>query len=33
MAKEERGRKERAAHWLQHTRGYRVFNNGQFFND
>ena len=30
MAREERGRRERAAHWLQHTRGYRVLNRGQF---
>ena len=30
MAREERGRRERAAHWLQHTRGYRVLNCGQF---
>ena len=33
MAKEERGRRERAAHWLQHTRGYRVYNRGQFSNE
>ena len=32
MAREERGRRERAAHWLQHTRGYRVLNRGQFLN-
>ena len=32
MAREERGRRERAAHWLQHTRGYRVLNRGQFMN-
>ena len=30
MAREERGRRERATHWLQHTRGYRVINRGQF---
>ena len=30
MAREERGRRERAAHWLQHTRGYRVLNRGHF---
>ena len=30
MAQQERGRKERAAHWLQHTRGHRVLQRGQF---
>ena len=32
MARKERGRRERAAHWLQHPRGYRVLNRGQFTN-
>ena len=30
MAQQERGRKERAAHWLLHTRGHRVLQRGQF---
>ena len=30
MAQQERGRKERAAHWLQHIRGHRVLQRGQF---
>ena len=30
MAQQERWRKERAAHWLQHTRGHRVLQRGQF---
>ena len=32
MGREERGRRERAAHWLLHTRGYRVLQRGQFLN-
>ena len=32
FGREERGRRERAAHWLQHTRGYRVLQRGQFLN-
>ena len=30
MAREEIGRREREAHWLLHTRGYRVYQRGQF---
>ena len=30
FGREERGRRERAAHWLLHTRGYRVLQRGQF---
>ena len=33
MAQEERGRRDRAAHWLLHTRGYRVQNRGQFLKE
>ena len=32
FGREERGRKERAAHWLLHTRGHRVLQRGQFLN-
>ena len=32
LGREERGRRERAAHWLLHTRGYRVLQRGQFLN-
>ena len=32
MGREERGRRERATHWLLHTRGYRVLQRGQFLN-
>ena len=30
FGREERGRRERAAHWMLHTRGYRVLQRGQF---
>ena len=30
---EERGRKERAAHWLLHPRGHRVLRRGQFLEE
>ena len=30
FGREERGRRERAAHWLLHTRGHRVLQRGQF---
>ena len=30
---EERGRKERAAHWLLHTRGHRVLRRGHFMEE
>ena len=33
MRREVRGRNERAAHWLLHTRGYRVHNRGQFLSN
>ena len=32
FGREERGRRERAAHWLLHTRGYRVLQRGRFLN-
>ena len=32
FGREERGRKERAAHWLLHTRGHQVLQRGQFLN-
>ena len=32
LGREETGRRERAAHWLLHTRGYRVLQRGQFLN-
>ena len=32
FGREERGRRERAAHWMLHTRGYRVLQRGQFLN-
>ena len=32
LGREERGRRERAAHWMLHTRGYRVLQRGKFLN-
>ena len=33
LAREEKGRRERAAHWLLHTRGQRVVQRGQFMDE
>ena len=30
MSREEKARRERAAHWLLHTRGHQVLQRGQF---